>query len=255
MRSARRETTAPAMIRATALALSISLAYAAPAHADIKRFGITSYDRIEVRGDMIVDIAPSHLISAVAEGSRAALETLSLEVVNRTLMVSQRSEGAYGPRRASDGPIRLRLTAQNLATIDLRGSGQITARLLRGPEIIVALDGPGRIDAAIPAGSSVATRSTGSGSIVLSGRARSLQATASGSSSIDAATLGVRDLVVRASGTGASRFAASATARIIATGEANVDVAGRPRCTVSNTGAGTVTCGAGQRSALPTTSN
>jgi hypothetical protein len=247
--------TAQIMNRSALLFVALVCACSVPAHADSKRYGITSYDRIEVRGDMIVEINPSHLISAVAEGSRAALETLTLDVVDRTLIVSQRSEGAFGPRRAADGPIRLRLTAQNLAAIDLRGAGQVTARHLRGPQIVVALDGPGRIDAAILAGTAVATRSTGSGSITLSGRARSLQATVSGSSSIDAARLDVRDLVVRASGTGASRFAAISTARVIATGEAMVDVSGRPRCTVSNTGAGTVACGAGQRSALPTTSN
>ncbi len=247
--------TPPRMIRFLPSLALLALGLAAPAHADIKRFGITSYDRIEVRGDMIVDIAPSHLISAVAEGSRAALETLSLDVVNRTLVISQRSAGRFGPRRPEDGPVRLRLTAQNLTAIDLRGAGQVRAALLRGSMVIVSLDGPGTIAATIPAGVAVASRSAGSGTITLSGRTTSFQATVAGSSTIDASALVARDLVVRSNGTGSSRFAASTTARIIATGEANIDVSGRPRCTVTNGGAGIVACGAGQRSALPTTSN
>lgn len=233
----------------------LAAALPAAAHADTKRFGVTSFERIEVRGDMMVDITASHLIGAVAEGSREALDTLSLEVVNRTLVISQRSEGRYGPRRASDGPVRVRLTAQNLAAIDLRGSGQVTATQLRGQAVSVSLDGAGRISATIPAGATVTTRSVGSGSIVLTGRTRTLLATAAGSSTIDASALQATDVTARANGTGISRFAASSTARVIASGQATIDISGRPRCTVTNTGAGTVSCGANQRSALPTTSN
>lgn len=243
------------MTNAVLLLALLAAALPAAAHADTKRFGITSYERIEVRGDMIVDISASHLIGAVAEGSREALDTLSLEVVNRTLVVSQRSEGRYGPRQAADGPVHVRLTAQNLASVDLRGSGQVTATRLRGQTVSISLDGAGRIVAAIPAGTSVTTRSVGSGTIVLSGRTRTLLATAAGSSTIDASALQTTDLTARANGTGASRFAASSTARVIASGQATIVVAGRPRCTVTNTGAGTVSCGANQRSALPTTSN
>lgn len=228
-------------------------AIATPAHADTKRFGLTSYDRIEVRGDMIVEIAPSNHITAVAEGTRVALETLDLVVRNRVLLVSQRSMGAYGPRRASDGPLRIRLTAQNLGAVDLRGSGQVRVAGLRGSEVLVALQGSGMIEAGIPLGIDVATRVEGPGTITLSGRSRSLRAIVAGSGTIDASAMPVRDLDVRSNGTGTSRFAASGEVTVLASGAANVAVAGAPRCTVTNTGAGTVECGVRQRDSLPTT--
>lgn len=224
-----------------------------PAQADTKRFGLTSYDRIEVRGDMIVEIAPSNRMTAVAEGTRVSLETLDMVVRNRVLLVSQRSMGAYGPRRASDGPLRIRLTAQNLASVDLRGSGQVRVTGLRGGEVLVALQGNGTIDAAVPAGVDVAVRVEGPGTITLSGRSRNLRAIVAGSGTIDASALPVRDLDVRSNGTGTSRFAASGDVTVLASGAANVSVAGAPRCTVTNTGAGTVECGVRQRDALPTT--
>lgn len=228
-------------------------AIASPAHADTKRFGLTSYDRIEVRGDMIVEIAPSNRITAVAEGSRVALETLDMVVRNRVLLVSQRSMGAYGPRRASDGPLRIRLTAQNLGSVDLRGSGQVRVTGLRGTEVLVALQGSGAIDAAVPAGLLVSTRVEGPGTITLSGRSRTLRAIVAGAGTIEASAMPVRDLDVRSNGTGSSRFAANGEVVVIAAGSANVAVAGAPRCQVTNTGAGTVECGVRQRDSLPTT--
>ena len=232
---------------------TLAAVVAAPAHADTKRFGLTSYDRIEVRGDMIVDIAPSNRISAIAEGSRTSLETLDMVVVGRVLRVSQRSTGAYGPRRAADGPLRIRLTAQNLASVDLRGSGQVRAVGLRGREVIVRLEGAGTIAATVPAGLAVSTRVEGPGTISLSGRSQSLRAIVAGSGAVDASALQVRDLIVHSNGTGISRFAASGRADITAIGAAGVDVVGAPRCTVNNAGAGTVSCGVRQRDALPTT--
>lgn len=213
-----------------------------PASAETRSFGIVSFDTIEVRGDTIVELVPGHRISARAEGTREAIETLTLEMEGRTLVISQALEGRYGPRRAEDGPARLTLTGQNVSGVVLRGSGQIVARGLRGPRVTVRLDGPGRIEAEVPAGVAVATRASGSGSITLRGRAQSLQAIVAGSAAVEAEQLAVRDLDVRAGGTGSSRFAASGRATIAALGEANVAVAGRPRCNVTNGGAGTVVC-------------
>lgn len=225
-----------------ALALILSGGLGAHASADTRSFGITSFDAIEVRGDTIVELLPGHRISARAEGSREAIETLTLETEGRTLVIRQALEGRYGPRRAEDGPARLTLTGQNVSGVVLRGSGQVRARGLRGPRVTVRLDGPGRIEAEVPAGVAVVTRASGSGSIRLSGRAQSLQAVVAGSAAVEADQLVVRDLEVRAGGTGSSSFAASGRATIAALGEANVTVAGRPRCAVTNGGAGTVVC-------------
>lgn len=227
----------------------------APAGASSKSFGLTSFERVEVRGDMIVDIVGGTSVGAVAEGSREALETIDMVVTGRSLRISQRSMGAYGPRPRGEPPVRITLRAQNLAAVDMHGSGRLTAAGLRGPEVMVTLTGAGAVSASVPAGIAVATRVEGPGTITLSGRARSLRAIVSGAGSIDASALPVRDLEARSSGTGTSRFAASGRATVIASGAAAVEVAGAPRCTVRNSGAGTVQCGTRQRDALPTTAD
>lgn len=217
---------------------------ATPLHADTRRFGLTSFDRVEVFGDMVVEITPSNRITVVAEASRAALETLTLEVNDRTLVIRQVAEGPFGPRRADGGPIVIRMTAQNLEQVMLRGSGRVNVAGLRGDDVRVDLDGAGTVTAAVPAGAAVQARAVGAGQITLTGTARTLTAITNGAAAIDASAFNVRDATIRATGTGASRFAASVSADVLSVGAADVTVTGRARCSVRNTGAGTVSCGA-----------
>ncbi len=235
--------------RAIGAAALLAFGTAVPAQADTRRIGLTSFERVEVYGDMIVEIAPSNRIGAVAEASRAALETLSMEVNDRTLVIRQLAEGPFGPRRAEDGAIVIRITAQNLAQVMLRGSGRVTVAGLRGSDVRVDLDGAGTVTAAVPAGTAVHARAIGAGQISLTGAARTLLAITNGAAAIDASGLSARDVTVRATGTGSSQFAASVSADIVSIGSADVTVTGRARCSVRNTGAGTVSCGA--RSTTP----
>lgn len=235
-------------------AVALAAALATPAQADTRRYGLTSFERIEVFGDMVVEVTPSSRIAAVAEASRANLETLSIEVNDRTLVIRQAAAGPYGPRTSTGGPIIIRLTAQNLEQVMLRGSGQIRVTGLRGDNVRVDLDGAGRIDASVPAGTVVTARSIGAGEIVLTGATRTLSVIVNGAGSVDASAMLSRDLTVRANGTGASRFAAASTATIFSGGSANVAVVGHARCSVTNIGAGTVVCGS-TRSTTPLPGN
>lgn len=244
------------LIRLVLLAALIAGAVvpAAAQTVQTKRFGISSFERVEVQGDMIVEITSSPSISAVAEGAPEALETLSLEVRERTLVIRHAFEGAFGQRQRQGqgvGPVRIRLTAQNLSAASLAGSGILRVQGLRGPSVQLMLDGAGSMEAVIPDGAAVSSRAVGSGSITLSGQARTLSAVTNGAASINAAALPVRDLTVQAVGSGASHFAASVTANIFTMGSANVTVDGTPRCTVRNAGAGTIACGTDARNRLP----
>jgi len=209
-----------------AIGISLLAMAATPASADTRRYGLTSFDHIQVMGDMIVEITPDYRISAVAEASRAALETLSLEVNDRTLVVRQVAEGAFGPRSAADGPIRIRLRVPAIQQVMLRGAGQVNAGAMRGREIRITIDGPGRVQASVLRGESLQLSVIGTGQIAISGGARDLTANTNGAGSIDASSLTVRNLNVRSIGSGSSLFAASSTATIVAVGSANVVVTG-----------------------------
>lgn len=236
--------------------LALTLAAASPASANTKRFGLTSFDRITVEGDMIVDIVQSNSIFAVADASREALETLSIEVdENRTLVITQMAEGVFGPRRANNaaGPIHIRLSAQNFTSVFLRGGGRVSVAGMRGDDLRVDLNGAGTISAQGIDGETLLVHNEGSGSITLAGHSRAVTASLRGAGTIDASALESRDLVARADGSGSLRFAALSSADLYTGGTANIAVTGRPRCTIRNTGAGTISCGANARANLPTT--
>lgn len=234
--------TLPHLARLALAAAPLAL-FATPGHAVVKRIGITSFDAVEVDGDMAVEITSSPRTGAIVEGSSRAIDTLGLEVTNRTLRIRMLSEGPFGPRRASDGPVVVRITSPSLRSITVNGSAQVSAQGLRGDNIGIAMTGPGRVHASGVTAQTVSLRTTGAGGITIAGQARDLRATVSGAADIDASALQARGLEVNANGSGSSKFAARDTARVVAVGAVNVAVAGSPRCTVNNVGSGTVTCG------------
>lgn len=222
---------------------AFSLADAAPASAEVQRIGLTSFDRIEVAGDMTVEIRASHSIGATAEGSPDALDTLQLEVVNRTLYIRQLAMGRFGPRRADAGPVIVRVTAQNLRSVLLQGAGAVTVEGLRGPDTMLFLNGAGSLTARGIAADALQLRTTGNGTMTLAGRARSVQASLNGGGGVDALALTVDALRIVAVGAGSSRFTAARTADLQVSGTGGISVDGRPRCTVRNLSSGTVRCG------------
>ncbi len=239
---------APRLLAATLLALLAT----APASAATKRIGITSFSAIEVFGPITVELVPDYRIAAVAEGSADAIDGLSVEVNDERLVIRPALTATRAGRRADTGPVIVRVSGQNVRTVILHGGGRISARGLRGDTVILVLDGAGRVDAAVadPA-AAVTIRSTGSGSMTATGRARTLTATMNGAGGVDASALQVRDLTVRSLGSGSGQFMATDSAVVFASGSADVAVAGRARCAVTNTGSGSVDCGPRQRQALP----
>jgi hypothetical protein len=206
---------------------------AAPASADTRRIGLTSFERIEVSGDMTVDVRADHRIGAVVEGSRDALDSLEVVVENRVLRIRQLSIGTFGPRRADAGPVTIRVSAQNLGSVSMRGAGQITVDGLRGRETLLSLTGAGALAVRNIATDNLILRSNGNGTLTLAGRALNAAANVSGGGTVEASALAVQNL----------RITTVGTAEVTASGNSGVTVTGNPRCTVRNVSGGTVLCG------------
>lgn len=227
-----------------AVASLLATLLATPASAELRRIGLTSFDRIEVVGDMTVEVRSSHSIAATAEGSRDALDTLEVRVENRTLHIRQLAYGAYGARRPDAGPVTVRVTAQNLRAVVQRGAGAVSIDGLRGPDILLFLNGAGQLTARNIAAEALTVRTTGNGTMTLAGRSRSIRAALNGGGQVDASALSADALSLTTVGAGTSRFTAARTADIQASGTGGVTVDGRPACTVRNLSSGTVRCGA-----------
>lgn len=241
-------------MRLALIAISTAL-FASPALADQRRIGLTSFDRIDISGDVTVEIRNDYRIGATVIGSRDALDSLEVQVTNRTLQIRQLAMGRFGPRPANAGPVVIRVSAQNLRIVFLQGAGTATIYGLRGAETQLFLNGAGSLTVTDVATDNLILRSTGNGLITLTGRARSVTASINGGSTVIAAALASEALRVTAVGSGTSSFAASRTAELSISGSGGVTVDGRPACTVRNLSSGNVRCGTDQRTALPRSEN
>jgi hypothetical protein len=225
------------------LVLLLAVLAVTPAGAEQRRLGLTSFDRIEVAGDMTVEVVNGHSIFALVDGSADALDTLEVTVENRVLRIRQLSMGRFGPRRANAGPVSVRVSAQNLRGAALQGAGRLTVEGLRGDQVALWLNGAGQLDVRGIDAQTLVLRSTGNGTMTLAGRARNAGASISGGGTIIADALTAEALTVTSTGSGAHRFTATRTAEVTISGLGGVTVAGRPRCTVRNLSSGSVVCG------------
>lgn len=228
-----------------ALAAS-TLFLAVPASGAEKRYGLTSFDAIEVRADVTVEVVNRAPVSAVATGPQDALDRLSVEARDGRLVISERQFVGDEKRVRPRGPVIVRVNAANLRTATLAGAGSLAIDRLAGQRAMVGLRGPGRVSVDTVAADRLQVAMIGNGTMALGGQAKSAQMTLSGANSLDAAGLAVDALVSDSEGAGDHRLRAVKSAAITARGIGRTVVLGRPTCTVRNVGSGSVSCGVGE---------
>lgn len=219
------------------------LAVPAVAQARERVFTVTEFDRIRLDGPIKVEVTTAKAPSARATGDSRGLESLSIRVEGRTLIVRPGLGGWGGyPGDVSAVPL-VRLATRDVRGLVVMGGGTITVDRLKSQRVDLILNGSGSIDAAgIDTDRLVATL-IGAGTLTLAGRAADAQISTRGAGTIAAAGLTVTDLVLNSETAGESRFTASRTARVLAGGAGGVTVAGNAACTVRAIGTGTIVCG------------
>jgi len=226
-----------------AAALAAALFLSGPASAAEKRFGLTSFEAIEVTVDVDVEVVTRAPVSAVATGSADALDRLTLETRDGRLVISEKKYAGDESRRSAPGPVTVRINAVNLRSATLAGAGSLRIDQLKGARVMVGLRGPGQISVGDIATDRLSVAMIGNGTMTLSGKAKQAQMTLSGAGAVDAGKLAVDDLISDSEGAGDHIFNAVETAAITSRGVGRVVVLGRPACTVRNLGSGSVTCG------------
>lgn len=222
------------------------LAAAMPAAAAEKRYGLTSFEAVEVTADVIVEVVTRNPVSAVATGPADALDRLTVEAQNGRLVIGQRRFAGDDKRRTPLGTVTVRINAANLRSATLVGAGSLQIDQLRGTRVSIGLRGPGRLVVGAVATDRLAVTMIGNGTMTLGGRAKDAQMTLSGAGAVDAGALAVDALVSDSEGAGDHLFRAVKTAAVTSRGLGKVVVLGKPVCTVRNGGSGTVQCGAGK---------
>lgn len=231
------------LTRCAALATT-ALLLAAPVSAAEKRFGLSSFEAIEVTADVVVEVVARAPVSAVATGSPAALDRLTVEARDGKLVIGQKIYAGDENRRQPLEPVTLRINAANLQSATLVGAGSLQVDQLKGARVSIGLRGPGRVTVGTVTSDRLTVAMIGNGTMTLGGTAKTAQMTLSGAGVVDAGNLKVDALVSDSEGTGDHVFNAVKSAAITARGVGKTVVLGRPVCTVRNAGSGTVQCGA-----------
>lgn len=229
-----------AAIAATALCLS------GPASAAEKRFGLASFETIEVNADVTVEVVNRAPVSAVATGPQDALDRLSVEARDGKLVIGERQFAGDERRRAPRGPVVVRVNAANLRSATLAGAGSLQVDALKGQRATVGLRGPGRLTVGQIATDRLSVAMIGNGTMTLGGAAKQARMTLSGAGMVDAGSLAVDELISDSEGAGDHILRAVKSAAITARGIGQTVVLGRPTCNVRNVGSGSVTCGPGK---------
>ncbi len=230
------------MIRCAAMAAAALFAVTSASAAE-KRFGLTSFEAIEISSDYVIEVTARAPVGATATGPQDALDRVSLEARDGRLIISERQFAGDENRRSPRGRVTIRINAANLSSATMSGAGSLQIDRLKGTRVSVGLRGPGTLSVGAIATDRLSVAMIGNGSMTLGGTAKQAQMTISGAGLFDAGTLTVDMLTFDGEGGGDHITRAVKTATVTARGVGKIVVLGKPVCTVRNFGSGSVQCG------------
>ncbi len=216
---------------------------AAPASAAERRYTVTDFDRIQVDGSFQVTLTTGRPSSAMASGSNAAIERVSIEVQGRTLRIRANSSAWGGYPGEGAGPLRILLSTHSLRGASLAGSGRLSIDKARTMRFDASVSGSGRIDIGAIEADTLAVALLGSSKITVAGKAKSLRATIQGAGDLDGEALSVEEAQINASTSGLVTVAVRHAATVTSSGQGDTKIIGSPACTVKSSGSGQVLCG------------
>ena len=234
-------------MRRTLLALSALIASAAPAAAAERRYSVTDFERVVVEGPYIVRLTAGRSSSAVASGSQAALDRVSIDVSGQTLRIRRNRNNWGGNPGAQEGPLTIELTTRILRSARLIGPASLDVERAQGLRVDLIVEGSGRLRAANVEADNLSLGLAGSGRLEIAGTAETLNADIQGTGDVDASRLQAENATIIAGTTGEVALQVERAASINAYGLGNVVVAGRGDCTIRGPSADLVRCASDQR--------
>jgi hypothetical protein len=212
------------------------------AHAATHSYSITSFDKLRVDGPFDVRVHVGGAPGARAIGPQTAIDRLSIEQHDDTLVIKPLPGGWGGWPGANQAKMIVEVSAPSLAALGLSGSGDIDVDRIRGDTLRLTLSGSGNLSVGMLEVTELAAVMTGSGDLTLAGRARKASATLTGSGNVDAGALATDDAIVNLVGSGDLAIGAQHTAKVGLSGSGNVTIAGSANCAITRSGSGDVNC-------------
>ena len=231
------------MTRLSALLLALC-SLSAPALAEDRRYAIQDFDRLIAEGPYIVHLVTGTATTAVAHGSREALDRMSLDVQGQMLRI-RRNRGAWtgGGGTADPGLVTIDITTRALRSARLIGPVRLDAENVRGLNVEFSVEGSGTLHGARVNADSLSLALLGSGRLEVAGTARLLAGNFQGSGDLAAPALVAHAATIASTTSGSVAVTVNGPATVTNSGVGNVRIFGRPVCTISGSAADQVHCG------------
>ena len=218
-------------------------ALAAPASAADRRYSVTDFDRVVVEGPDVVRLSTGGSSSAVASGSREALDRVTIDVQGQTLRIRRNRTGWTGTPGAAAGTVTVELSTRTLRSARLIGPARLDVNGAQGLRVDFVVEGSGRLRATNVEADNLSLGLAGSGRIEVGGTAEILRAEVDGTGDVDAAGLAAQNATITTTSVGSLSFRVADAVTITANGLGDITIFGRPSCTVRGLAADQVRCG------------
>jgi hypothetical protein len=224
----------------TFLIAATLIAFAAPAGAATRNFGITGFTKIRVDGPYKVILASGVAPFARATGSGPALDRLTVEVRGDTLVVQANKSGWGGYPGESLGPVEVSVGTHELSNAWVNGAGELLIDRVGGLSFALSVQGSGHAEIASAEADQLNISLIGTASAKLIGRAKKLTALVRGIAALDATGLAATDASIGAEGAATIDANVTDEATVDASGPAVIRLAGRPSCSLRTGGSTSV---------------
>jgi len=230
------------MTRLLAALLALT-AFAAPASAEDRRYAIQDFDRLIAEGPYIVRLVTGTATTAIAHGSREALDRMSLDVQGQMLRIRRNRSSWNGGSGADPGLVTIDLVTRSVRSVRLIGPVRFDADAVRGLRVEFSVEGSGTLHATRLNADALSLALLGSGRLDIAGAAGTLAATFQGTGDLAAPGLVAHNATIASTTSGAVALTVNGPATITNNGVGNVRIFGRAVCTINGSAADQVRCG------------
>jgi len=222
-------------MRTFLLAVSAAIAFAAPAGAATRNFGVQGFTKIRVEGPFKVTVSTGVPPFVRATGSQAGLDRVAVDIQSDTLII--RAGDSWGGYPGVDpGPVEINIGTHDLISARVNGAGTISIDKVKGLTFALAVQGSGAGQIGDVAIDQLSVNLVGSASAKLAGHAGKLTTLVRGVSSLDASALVTPAAQISADGSSTIDATVTDEAKVDAWGPATIRFAGHPSCTVKAAG-------------------
>jgi hypothetical protein len=230
------------MIRILLVLAGLAAAISPAAAAD-RRYAVTDFDRVVIEGPYIVRLTVGGPSSAVASGSQAALDRVTIDVTGQMLRIRRNRSYWGGNPGAQEGPVTVELGTRTLRSARLIGPARLDIDRIEGLRVDLAVEGSGRLGVAAVEADNLSIGLAGSGRIAVAGAAETLTADLQGTGDLEAANLRVETASITSNTSGNITVEAIRAATVTAFGLGAIEISGSPACTLRGPNSDLVRCG------------